>query len=107
MKLNASQKLHLATSCRQKCLDTYYQRMRSAKLLENSSSDEWQEEAELFMWNILNKFDPSGIRLLSKEKSNKRITNQSLEFSFSSYFAGRVNFLVSEALRVKRLQPRG
>lgn len=104
MKLNASQKLHLATSCRQKCLDTYYQRMRSAKLLANSESDdEWKKEAELFMWNILNKFDPSGIRLLSKE----RITNQSLEFSFNSYFAGRLNFLVSEALRVKRLRPRG
>lgn len=96
-------KLHLSFSCWDKCLRAYKKRMISSALLADFETErDLNAEAYIAMWNILNKFDISKCGPLAKFDVPGQFKPKTLEFYFTVYFSGRVNFIACEARAMKK-----
>ncbi len=96
-------KKHLAVSCWDQCLRAYKKRMISSALLSDYETDrDLDAEAYIAMWNILNKFDISKCGPLAKYDVPGQFKPKTLEFYFTVYFSGRVNFIACEARAMKK-----
>jgi hypothetical protein len=101
--LTMEQKKYLAEKCLTKCTKAYINRMRSSALLADFEEiEELQGEAYIAMWNILNKFDLSKCGLVQEFDEEGKTAPKTLEFYFTNYFYGRVNFIACEARAGKK-----
>jgi hypothetical protein len=93
----------LTQTCLKKCISAYISRMSASGLKSNLDSiDDLKSEAWIAMENIMDKFDKSKCGKITKYDEPGKDKPKSLEFYFTNYFYGRVNFMACDTRTVKQ-----